>query len=55
MRSIDEFLKYALEIGKLSENYKLFGEKQIKNDTESPGELLFELLKAHPHFMKDQK
>lgn len=48
MRALEDFLKFAVNIGKLSEDYKLYGQRQLIEHTESPGDKLYEVLQNPP-------
>jgi hypothetical protein len=48
-RNINAFLSFAVDVSKLTKDYKIFGERQVK-DTASPGEMLFSIIKEDPHF-----
>lgn len=53
MENLESFLDYANKIGKLTNNYSLYGERQVKLNVSSPGDVLFELIKQHPNFKED--
>lgn len=44
---LDTFLQYSSDLGKLTIEYKLYGERQISSTT-SPGDKLFEILQKPP-------
>lgn len=50
METISSFLKFAIDLGKLSANFKLYGERQVREGTSSPGDTLFDVIKNHKHF-----
>lgn len=50
MEKLSSFLEYAIQIGKLSERFTIYGERQFKQESSSPGDVLFELIREHPKF-----
>lgn len=49
MEALDSLLIMGTRGGHLTENYKLYGARQWQA-TISPGEMLYDRLKAHPHW-----
>ena len=49
LRNINEFLKFAIDVSKLSQNYTIFGERQVR-ETSSPGDTLFSTIEKDIHF-----
>jgi hypothetical protein len=50
-KNIEDILSFAVEVSKLSKNYKIYGENQVK-DTTSPGEILYEIIQSNERFGK---
>lgn len=50
MEKLSSFLNYAFHIGKLTDGYTIYGERQIRQDSTSPGDVLFGLINSHPNF-----
>lgn len=50
-----EFLPYAVNLGKLEKDYKIFGQRQGIENTTSPGDSFFEQMKEWPHFDAEKK
>ncbi|XP_070570776.1 peptidoglycan-recognition protein SC2-like isoform X1 [Ptychodera flava] len=44
------FLKYSVEMNKLTSDYILYGHRQAKNGTECPGDALFKDIQKWPHW-----
>lgn len=49
LRAAQELIDEGVVIKKLSENYKVYGHRQLKA-TESPGEKLYEIIKTWAHW-----
>lgn len=49
LKNINEFLKFAIDVSKLSQNYTIYGERQIR-ETLSPGNTLFSIIEKDIHF-----
>ncbi|KAF2881225.1 hypothetical protein ILUMI_24949 [Ignelater luminosus] len=49
LQAAKDLLECGVKLGELSENYKLYGGKQVIS-TESPGAKLFKKIKKWPHF-----
>lgn len=47
---LNEFLPYAVNLGKLEINYKNFAQRQCVANVTSPGDSFFEIMKQWPHF-----
>jgi len=47
LEKLSEFLQYAVDLGKLTEDYLLYGERQFDYTT-SPGDKLYEVLQQAP-------
>lgn len=52
---LNEFLPYAVNLGKLEKDYKIFGQRQGIENTTSPGDSFFEKIKEWPHFDAEKK
>lgn len=50
LEKITEFLDYGMEMGKVSLNYVLHGECQLREGTQSPGVVLYALMANNSHF-----
>lgn len=48
MQVFETFLQFAIDLGKLHPDYKLYGDRQMQENTSSPGHNLFEALKRPP-------
>lgn len=47
LHRLDAFLQYAIDLGKLTADYELYGERQLRSTT-SPGDELFRILQNPP-------
>lgn len=48
---VKKLIDYGVNLGKISENYKLVGHRQVRNGTECPGDRLFEEIKTWEHYV----
>jgi hypothetical protein len=49
MKVFEALLQYAIDLGKLDANFKLYGERQLDTKVpNSPGDALYELLQKPP-------
>lgn len=48
INAFESFLQFAVNVGKLAEDYKLYGQRQVIRETDSPGDKLFEVLQNPP-------
>lgn len=48
-KNINTTLNFAVDTSKLSSNYSIYGERQVK-ETESPGDILFSIIKESTNF-----
>ncbi|KAF2881226.1 hypothetical protein ILUMI_24950 [Ignelater luminosus] len=54
LQAAKDLLECGVKLGELSENYKLYGARQVKA-TESPGVKLFKKIMKWPHFAEPEK
>lgn len=47
---INAFLKFAVDVSKLTPNYRLYAKMQADGETPTPNEALIEIIKSDPHF-----
>lgn len=50
MEIVRKLINYGVDLGKISEDYKLVGHRQVRNGTECPGDRLFENIKLWEHY-----
>lgn len=48
IETLETFLNYATDLGKLEKDFKLYGERQVQRNTTSPGDKLYEILQQPP-------
>lgn len=47
IKAFENWLKFAVNVGKLTEDYNLYGQRQLI-ETDSPGDKLYEVLQNPP-------
>lgn len=47
---VKQLIDYGVNLGKISDDYKLVGHRQVRNGTECPGDRLFEEIKTWKHY-----
>lgn len=50
IESFKEFLQFSMDVGKLTKDFKLYGERQLNGNESSPGDELFTILKNEKPF-----
>lgn len=48
LKAFEDLIRFAVSVGKLSEDFKLYGQRQLIRNTESPGDKLYEVLQNPP-------
>lgn len=53
IESVKKLLDLGVKLNKISEDYKLVGQRQVHSHTSSPGDKLFNIIKSWDHWTND--